>query len=227
MEPSIIRPFESSLSHSINGTEVVFLKEKAIYLPKQNALILSDVHLGKALHFRQNGLPVSDSPELETLNRLSALHQRYPQAIFWVVGDLFHRGSLAHLGLFSEWLAANPAVKMNLVAGNHDKGCRNFCERTGIGFYEGSYPVEGFTLNHELLDNVDSFTISGHIHPVWFMKGKIGSISLPCFWLKKNSLVLPAFGGFTGGWKVPPQEADAVVLASPNGVKLLELSGFN
>lgn len=227
MEASTVRPFEASLNHRLNGEEVLFLKEKALYLHKENAIILSDVHLGKALHFRQNGVPISDKPELETLNRLTSLHHRFPTAVFWVVGDLFHRGSMAHLGLFDEWLELNPTIKMNLVAGNHDKGSKAYCQRNKIGFIENTHRLGSFFLSHELIENPDCFTISGHIHPVWFLKGGASGLSLPCFWIKKSGLVLPAFGGFTGGWKVPPQEAEAVVLTSPVGVKLLELSGLS
>ena len=40
----------------IQGDELFLLVQKAIYWPKEKLLILSDWHLGKASHFRKEGV---------------------------------------------------------------------------------------------------------------------------------------------------------------------------
>jgi metallophosphoesterase superfamily enzyme len=49
--------------------------------------------------------------------------------------------------------------------------------------------------------------ICGHIHPVVRMKGKgRQKIRLRCFIKEPTRLILPAFGYFTGGFEIKPQE---------------------
>lgn len=216
--------FSEYLTHYFEGVHLCFLKEKAVLLPEFNVLLIADVHLGKALHFRKNGVPVPDLPEQETLNRLSNLHIQYPKTTIWVLGDLFHKGAEASSGNFENWLSLHPRIKINLLAGNHDKGSEVFCLNNGIGFLKEKAKIGPFQLFHEPPIENEKPYFAGHIHPVYKINGSLGGISMPCFWQRKNGWVLPAFGGFTGGWQVSGQETEGVVLVSASGVRLLNLS---
>jgi metallophosphoesterase superfamily enzyme len=68
----------------------------------------------------------------------------------------------------------------------------------------------GIQLTHEPLQNVDAdkFNIAGHVHPGTILKGRgRQSIKLPCFWMYKNQLIMPAFGNLTGAVRMPKVKA--------------------
>ncbi|MGB1945109.1 MAG: hypothetical protein ACPHM0_05405, partial [Flavobacteriales bacterium] len=50
-----------------NEREMWLLPQKAIMWPAQSMLIVSDLHLAKAEHFRSKGLPVPPTVDLQTL----------------------------------------------------------------------------------------------------------------------------------------------------------------
>ena len=53
--------------------------------------------------------------------------------------------------------------------------------------------------------------VSGHLHPVVKIPdGKRTSLRLPCFLLRENTLVIPAFGSFTGGAIIATHSHDRV-----------------
>ena len=56
--------------------------------------------------------------------------------------------------------------------------------------------------------------VSAHWHPVAkIADGKRTSLRLPCFLLRRNVLVLPSFGSFTGGALVDREEGDRLFVA--------------
>ena len=64
--------------------------------------------------------------------------------------------------------------------------------------------------------------MAGHVHPVAVLVQGSDRLRLPCFALQREQrqLLLPAFGGLTGGYAVSPEYqrwviADAQVLAVP------------
>ena len=53
--------------------------------------------------------------------------------------------------------------------------------------------------------------LAGHLHPVVRLHGPARDRArLPCFWVRPRTLVLPAFGSFTGGWSVPVARGDRI-----------------
>jgi metallophosphoesterase superfamily enzyme len=61
--------------------------------------------------------------------------------------------------------------------------------------------------------------LSGHIHPVVRLRGLMKrAMRVPVFWQRATSLVLPAFGLFTGGFAVRPAPGDCLYAAGPSGV---------
>ncbi|MDX5319493.1 MAG: phosphoesterase, partial [Bacteroidota bacterium] len=78
------------LIHHWNGEELHFHRDKVLYLPKHQALLIADLHLGKTLHFRKNGLPIPAAAGLQDLHRLDTLIQQFEDAAIYFLGDLFH-----------------------------------------------------------------------------------------------------------------------------------------
>ena len=46
------------LIKEIEGEILTFTNARALYWKKENALIISDLHVGKSAHFRKNGIAI-------------------------------------------------------------------------------------------------------------------------------------------------------------------------
>ena len=74
----------------INGFEFILLYEKALYKPDESLLIIADVHLGKANHFRNSGIPMPANSQMSDYDNLKNLfHKIAPKQVYFL-GDLFH-----------------------------------------------------------------------------------------------------------------------------------------
>ncbi len=58
--------------------------------------------------------------------------------------------------------------------------------------------LKNFTFIHDFDASLQTFQITGHIHPGIVLNSAVKSIRLPCFALSHNQLLLPAFSEFTG-----------------------------
>lgn len=184
----------SDVSCTIAGENLLLLPEKAIFWKKERALILSDLHLGKAGHFRKHGIPISGKihkKDLEILNRLIESHQ--PSAIY-LLGDLFHSFENNEWSDFLTFLDVHESIDFTLVEGNHDI-LKNYPEAlTCVDLLE----IGPFSFSHEKIDS-PLYNLSGHIHPGVRVRGKgRQQITMPCFYFSSHFGVLPAFGQFTG-----------------------------
>ena len=196
--------------HRINllqGEELMLL-ERAVYVPKYDALLISDMHLGKAETFQMAGIPVAQQVNGETLDRLrSHCKQLHPQRIF-VLGDLFHsrQGMVAEVEAAWSKFLQDMDANVTLIVGNHD--------RAALGpVFDMDYstipiPLGQLLLSHEPI-SLDSLSegqlnICGHVHPVVQLKSAVDSLRLPCFYHEHEHqrLTLPSFGAFTGGHEV-------------------------
>ncbi|MGL4650715.1 MAG: ligase-associated DNA damage response endonuclease PdeM, partial [Caldilineaceae bacterium] len=73
-----------------------------------------------------------------------------------------------------------------------------------------SAQVGPFHCLHEPPAAAETLTLCGHIHPVAILHDANRSARLPCFFLHRNVLTLPAFGAFTGGAPIRPRPGDGV-----------------
>ena len=96
------------------------LPEKAIWWARKRTLILSDLHLGKAGHFRKSGLAAPGQINEDNLNRLTRLLQLHPSDRLLILGDLFHSTQNREWDDFAAWRMQYPELTVQLVAGNHD-----------------------------------------------------------------------------------------------------------
>ena len=87
-------------------------------------LVVSDLHLAKAEHFRSKGLPVPPTVDMQTLSVLTDLMRRFKPNSLAFLGDLFHSAPNRAWGDFEHWLADEFAHGLKeglLVRGNHDR----------------------------------------------------------------------------------------------------------
>lgn len=192
---------------------------RAIYWEEQQALILSDLHIGKSGHFRKAGIPIPGQVQDGDLNRLGELVQQFDPKKIIIVGDMFHSHANRDLDKFQQWREARGDLQLILVKGNHDILKKEMYGQLGIELVQDGYLLNGFIFTHHPPGNQqqEGFTFSGHLHPGVVVHGAGRQrLRFPCFWYSANWMVLPAFSGFTGLYLVNPGAGESVVTIVEN-----------
>lgn len=187
--------------------------EKAIFWNDRNTLLISDLHIGKAGHFRKHGIPVPRTLNDNNLSRLTELVRTFnPEQIF-ILGDLFHSEENDEWRAFERWRADHKHINMFLAIGNHDYHPIEKYEQIGLKCFK-EIKATPFLLNHDLdeLNDLDSlYPISGHVHPSIRIKGNARqSVRFSCFFFGESHGLLPAFGAFTGTHNIIAKSKDKV-----------------
>lgn len=183
-----------------------FLFEKAIFWKRKNLLILADLHLGKAGHFRKHGIPISNKIHRNDLRVFQELLDYWKPTQVFILGDLFHSTHNNEWKYFVDFLHANQSTDFFLIKGNHDilSGYPN--ELKVFPYLE----IPPFSFSHKKEDS-SLYNISGHIHPGVRVFGKARqSLTFPCFWFSEDFGILPSFGGFTGLKHIKPCQGDRI-----------------
>lgn len=199
----------------INNNTLELLPQKAIYWHNTKTLIVSDVHLGKASHFRKHGLPIPMESGIDDLQHLDDLLYTYTPKRLLILGDLFHSDYNQEWEYFGTLRKKYADIKFLLVRGNHDILKEHQYEKHDIQVETEPVYENGFVFAHNFVAlKENEFSISGHIHPGFVLHGKgRQSITLPCFYKKKNTLIMPAFGRLTGLAHMPfSKDAEIFVL---------------
>ena len=189
---------------SFAGEELVLTKGRAVYWPRERALLLADLHLEKASFYAGTGqlLPPYDSRE--TLDRVAhAIRETGARRVF-TLGDNFHDddgvtrlephacGMLEALTRATDWV---------WITGNHDAGMEARCG----GVLERELEVGGMVLRHIAKKGETRPELSGHFHPKLRLKLHGRHVVRPCAVVGADAdepghrMILPAFGALTGG----------------------------
>lgn len=182
----------------IQNEAFTLTNQRAVFWEKENALLLSDLHIGKTAHFRKNGIALANHIMKSDLERLSALIEYFQPEKLIVVGDLLHAGDNSDVDEFCQWRNQYQDLKFYLIEGNHDRISESLEKKLCLDFKESLLELGTFTLIHEFDQERPGFQITGHIHPGIVLNSAVKSIRLPCFALSENQLLLPAFSEFTG-----------------------------
>jgi len=192
---------------------LTLLPESAVWHAPSRTLVVADVHLGKAAAFRVGGIAVPDGDDAHDLARLAALVAKHNAARLVIAGDLFHAPS----GISPELLQSlkgflhQIGIPLVLTIGNHDAKLRKLPDGVEAVSHL-DLADEGPRVIHDPADAENGrFHVAGHLHPVIRLRdGRRTALRLPCFWQRKDLLVLPAFGGFTGGAIIKPTAGDRI-----------------
>lgn len=176
----------------------ILTNQRVLYWPGKNILILSDLHLGKAAHFRKNGIPIPVQISLQDIGRLESLLDYYNPAKLIIVGDLLHAAENHEFQLFEKLRRKNYATEFLLVRGNHDRVAWDILEKLGIDKVFDSLIIDDLCFMHGISQRLNLSTISGHIHPGIKIELPTGTIKLPCYLISEDRMILPAFSVFTG-----------------------------
>ena len=199
---------------------------RTVFWEKESSLILSDMHLGKSGHFRKSGIAIPQTVFKADMQRLLAEIKYFNPKQLIIVGDLFHSAMNREHDLFLRWRNDIRSTIIHLVKGNHDILKAEWYEAAGITVHQKHLLMRNFTFTHDINEceiGQDHYCFSGHLHPSVYMTG-IGkqSMTLPCFYFKKDYAVLPAFGKFTGTYPVKPAAGDAVFALVENKIMQLQ-----
>ena len=192
---------KKSFSISWGDSSLEMLPSKALLLPQTNELLICDVHLGKAEYFQQNGIPLTNNSDEQNLLSIKKIVENYKPYKLIILGDLFHSKYSISESLKNkvELLAETLDIKIELIVGNHDLGCKI----KNIRFLDFKRS-NNFILSHEPIYKFEEniLNICGHYHPKIYLKNAKDKLSFRCFALdeKKNIFYLPAFGDLTGGF---------------------------
>lgn len=211
---------------------VLLLPGRAAFLPGSRTLLAADLHLGKAATFRHAGLPVPEGSAQADLDRLARILADTSAHRLVVLGDLLHAAvgcTPAVIGGFRALRDRFPAVAFVLVLGNHDGAARRHAIALGIDACVTSLDEPPFRLVHDPGGDGGPapayvrLAIAGHIHPSATVAGPSGGrVRQRCFHLgrqaRRDTLVLPAFGSFTGGAAIDASPGDRVWMAGDDAV---------
>lgn len=208
----------------ISGEEFELLHQKGLYWPRERALLLADLHLGKINHFRKAGIPIparANERNIEIL--MEMIHQVSPERIL-CLGDLFHSHYNPEWEVFGEVVRHYGHIRFELILGNHDIMSELQYNRKGIVLHQ-ELTIRNFVLTHHPQEKIAPgyYNFAGHIHPgiCLYGKGK-QALTLPCFYIGKQQALLPAFGVFTGLARVRPMKEDKVFVIADN--KILDVN---
>lgn len=195
----------------LSGNHFQLLPQRAIYWREKEALILSDLHFGKATHFRKGGIPIPATLFGDDLNTLDFAVKNLSPKHLIIVGDMFHSDHNGEVEQFGKWRDDKDKLDITLVKGNHDILGDNVYSKLNITVVKEDYVMDGFVFSHHPCDHHAQYCFSGHIHPGVRLVGNARqSLRFPCFHFTEGCCVMPAFSKFTGLSLINPTNGDKV-----------------
>jgi len=212
--------------HTILGQTFWVSPERCLYWEEENALIVSDLHLGKSGHFRKEGIAIPQTLYKADLQRLMSQLYLFKANRLIIVGDMTHSKANKELDLFVRWRKDFPTLEVELIRGNHDILEQAWYEDAGIIVHERKKESGPFLFLHDLqmrkkLEERDRslYSFTGHMHPGISIRGKGKQyLTFPCFYFAKDYCVLPAFSRFTGTFMVTPEKSETAFAIVENGL---------
>lgn len=190
------------------GHELQLMAMPALWWPKHELLVVSDLHLEKGSSFAVRGelLPPYDTHK--TLSMVEALCKGLGPKKVISLGDSFHDVKAA------ERLTPDAVTRIQAltskydwiwIEGNHDPQPPRFLG----GAVKADIIIDGIKFQHlplsseALLSKADfSSVICGHLHPVAKLKARGRYIRRKVFAFDDRQLVMPSLGAFTGGLNI-------------------------
>lgn len=197
---------------------LVLAPGRAAYRPRRRQLFIADPHFGKAEAFRAKGVPVPEGTTGDNLQRLDTLIAQFNPACVVYLGDFLHARVEAVFAQLASWRARHAALDMLLVRGNHD--ARAGALPAALGIREApEHSEDGLVFRHAPGFSSAGYTLAGHLHPAYRLRGRgRESVRLPCFWIRRTGMVLPAFGSFTGAMEIEREAGDRVCVIAGDRV---------
>lgn len=201
------------------GEAMVLHAERALFWPRERALLLADLHLGKGQVFREAGIALPRGGTLDDLARLDRVIDTFDPARVLILGDMLHgplHRDAAWLQQWSVWRARHATREVVLVAGNHDRAVD--ATRLGLDAVVRHLDTGPFRLAHDAQPVPGRYVLGGHVHPVVRLHRTGLKAQFPVLWARADHAVLPAYSRFTGGYRIEPAAHDGLWLCVPEAV---------
>ncbi|MFN7119946.1 MAG: ligase-associated DNA damage response endonuclease PdeM [Saprospiraceae bacterium] len=202
--------------------EALFLHAwRAVYWQRKKMLLISDLHLGKATHFRKQGIPVPRALSDVNWDKLMSLLLDFQPERVLFLGDLFHSDLNEEWEEFCQLTAQFSHIRFELVPGNHDILLSEHYINARLILHPPVINIEPFIFSHHPLENIPNhyYNVCGHLHPSVCLRGNgRQKLRLPCFYFAENQGILPAFGAFTGTAEVQPRFGDQIYLIAEDAI---------
>ena len=203
---------------SFAGQEFALVQGRALYWPREQALVVADLHLEKASWYAQRGQMLPPYDSRETLERVALAVRETGARRVYTLGDNFHdsagvdrlepyaAGMLAALTRATDWI---------WITGNHD-------ERLGPdvgGTIVEELSLSGIVLRHIARPGEALPELSGHFHPRLRLTVRGRNLARPCAVIGRGCagterMIVPAFGALTGGMDAAAPEIRAALQPS-------------
>lgn len=220
---------------SFANQEWLLTEGRALYWPRERALLVADLHLEKSSFFARHGQMLPPYDSRETLERVAQAIRETGARRVITLGDNFHDSDGAlrlepHAAGMLD--ALTRAVDWLWITGNHDP---DIGDSLG-GTIAEEIEISGVILRHQAQKGETRPEVSGHYHPRLQVKLRNRMIRRACAVISAHEapsgalsgrVILPSFGAYTGGMNAgdpailaalqPAHVIDAVV---PAGGKL-------
>jgi len=190
------------------------LPERALFERDTKTLFITDPHFGKAHAFQKAGIPIPEGAAGQDCDRLSQAIENSGARDLVILGDFLHAAegrSPQIRDILLQWRSRHPEIRMRLILGNHDFSAGAPWKEMNFEIHETSCSWGNLLCSHYPHKHPSLPVLAGHLHPGFRFRMTHGpSVQLPCFWITRNQIILPAFGSFTGTKNIEPQQADQV-----------------
>lgn len=211
----------------IAGEQLLAHQSRTLAWPSQRALLVSDLHLGKAQVFRQAGLAMPEGSDARDLDRLAGAIEVHRCERLILLGDTVHGATTQDApwrAMWQSFVARHAQLDVVALVGNHDRHDRHalaatttLVELLDLGpFHLRHFPSHANDIAPG--STGAGFVIAGHVHPLVELEDSGRIHRLPCFWLQPSQLILPSFGSTTRGQAVTRTHDDRIIAVTPAGL---------
>ena len=198
---------------SFAGEEWLLSADRALFRPRDGALLVADLHLEKASFYARYGQMLPPYDSRATLERVALAIRATGARRVFCLGDNFHdndgparlephaAGMLAALTRAVEWV---------WITGNHDAKAEAVPNGHGLGDMIDEIEIGGVILRHRAQRGETRPELSGHWHPKLTVVQRGRRIARACLVASESRMILPAFGALTGGMNA----ADPAILSA-------------
>lgn len=211
LEPASLDRHAVDLELPFAGERLLLTPQRGVWWPERRTLLVADLHLGKAATFRAAAIPIPDATH-EDLARLDSLLARTGATELVILGDLIHarRGRCeTTFEAVTRWRSRRPDLSVRLVRGNHDLRAGPPPAAWSFEVLAEDAELGPFALRH-YPDPIGRPALAGHLHPKIRLEHGGDRLDLPCYLLRRDVLVLPAFTQFSDSTRIRREPADAV-----------------
>ncbi len=189
----------------MNITPNIKIIDLSLYLKKQKALIISDVHIGYEEALNKKGYLVPRFQFKEVMKKLENILKNNKVETLIINGDLKHEfGTISE----TEWrhtlrlldLANKYVKKIILIKGNHDKVLEPIAKKRDVEIVDKIEIEDMLIIHGNKLVEIDKkikTIIIGHDHPALTLTDPPRSENYKCFLIgsykRKKLIVMPSF----------------------------------